>query len=273
MKRKAYQALSKLGQSVSDSRLAKVPLIEQGYRSAKKRLDPEYIQYEGYTLHIPSYETVAQRISEDGAHEKSVRDAISQNLSPGDTAIDLGAHYGSHTLSMANYVGPGGYVIAFEPYPQAGKYLQRTIDTNSLRQVELVNRAVGNDNSSEAMVANDSSTFRSIDNFSENGTEKIEIDKIKLSAFMDNKEIETVDLMKVDIEGGEGELFEDIHDVIEKFNAIVLEYHNNIVNEESGQFIFRNLEQHGSIETVSGRPIQTLNQFLNCDEHMIWKLG
>jgi len=272
MKRKAYWTLSKVGQTVDNSWISNIPFIDKGYKLTKRRLDPEYVHYEGYTLHIPSYETVAQRISKEDVHEKGVRDTIFQTLSPEDTAIDLGSHYGSHTLSMARCVGSEGYVVAFEPYPKAKKYLQRTINTNSLEQVELIKRAVGNDTSTDIMVADDSSTFRSINNSSEYGGEKIKIDKIKLSEFIDNREIETVDLMKVDIEGGEADVFKDICDIIQDFNAIILEYHKDLVDESDGEFIFRNLEQHGSIETVSGRPIQTLNQFLNCDEHMRWEV-
>ncbi|MEM8934074.1 MAG: FkbM family methyltransferase [Acidobacteriota bacterium] len=51
--------------------------------------------------------------------ESRVELAYRNILSPGDRAIDIGAHRGRHALPMAECVGPDGWVIAFEPLPTA----------------------------------------------------------------------------------------------------------------------------------------------------------
>lgn len=52
----------------------------------------------------------------DGIHfEKGIGSLIQQMCRPGTTVVDLGAHIGVHTLSMARSVGPNGLVIAVEP--------------------------------------------------------------------------------------------------------------------------------------------------------------
>jgi len=50
-----------------------------------------------------------------GRYELNEADFIRRTVSPGDTAIDLGAHVGVHTTLLADLVGPTGQVIAIEP--------------------------------------------------------------------------------------------------------------------------------------------------------------
>jgi FkbM family methyltransferase len=40
---------------------------------------------------------------------------MKQYVRPGTTAIDIGAHIGTHTLSLSHFVGDKGCVVAFEP--------------------------------------------------------------------------------------------------------------------------------------------------------------
>jgi hypothetical protein len=40
---------------------------------------------------------------------------LGQVVQPGDVAVDIGAHIGTFTLGLAEFVGPTGRVLAFEP--------------------------------------------------------------------------------------------------------------------------------------------------------------
>jgi len=61
-------------------------------------------------------------------------------LRPGMQGVDVGASYGVYTLAMAQAVGGGGRVWAFEPTPQSADHLQRSLELNAFSQV-LVTRA------------------------------------------------------------------------------------------------------------------------------------
>jgi FkbM family methyltransferase len=50
-----------------------------------------------------------------GAFERATVVACRRHLRPGDIALDIGANIGSHTLLLAQSVGPSGRVFAFEP--------------------------------------------------------------------------------------------------------------------------------------------------------------
>ncbi|MGC1201740.1 MAG: FkbM family methyltransferase [Candidatus Acidiferrales bacterium] len=51
-------------------------------------------------------------------------------LSPGDVAIDIGAHTGDSTLPMALAVGPSGAVLALEPNPYVFPVLEKNSQLN-----------------------------------------------------------------------------------------------------------------------------------------------
>jgi FkbM family methyltransferase len=58
-------------------------------------------------------------------------------LRPGDTFVDVGAHYGIHTLLAARLVGPTGRVLSFEPSAANRAVCQAHLTINHVAQVEL----------------------------------------------------------------------------------------------------------------------------------------
>lgn len=61
----------------------------------------------------------------------------------GDTAIDVGACFGWHTLQMARIVGNTGKVYAFEPQKINYELLQKNITNNSFNNITSFNLALG----------------------------------------------------------------------------------------------------------------------------------
>ncbi len=60
-------------------------------------------------------------------------DALRKFLSPGDVAIDIGAHTGDSTIPMALAVGKKGCVLALEPNRYVFQVLQKNAELNSER--------------------------------------------------------------------------------------------------------------------------------------------
>jgi FkbM family methyltransferase len=63
---------------------------------------------------------------------------IRTHIVPGSVAIDIGANIGDHTIGYMEEVGPGGFVIAYEPHPLVFECLKR-----NLPQVMMFNTALG----------------------------------------------------------------------------------------------------------------------------------
>lgn len=71
---------------------------------------------------------------------------LSEWLGPGDTALDIGANFGSYTLRMSELVGDTGHVFSFEPVPQTFAMLTRALTTRGCINVCALNLACSNVN-------------------------------------------------------------------------------------------------------------------------------
>jgi len=65
-------------------------------------------------------------------YEKEVTEIIVAELRPGETAVDVGAMIGYHSLSLARAVGPAGRVWAFEPLPSHLNVMKRNLELNGI---------------------------------------------------------------------------------------------------------------------------------------------
>jgi FkbM family methyltransferase len=69
---------------------------------------------------------------------------VRATLKPEDVALDVGAHIGYFSMHMADAVGAGGHVYAFEPFPSNADLLERSIEENQYEdRVTLRRYAVG----------------------------------------------------------------------------------------------------------------------------------
>jgi FkbM family methyltransferase len=76
-------------------------------------------------------------------YEKEVEDFMDIYARPGSVVIDVGAHIGTHTLSLARRVGSLGHVVAFEPQPKIFRELFMNCALNSVKNARLFNCAIG----------------------------------------------------------------------------------------------------------------------------------
>ena len=63
----------------------------------------------------------------------------------GDTVLDIGANFGSHTILFSHLAGSAGRVIAFEPVPDSFEALRETVGVRAkFDNIELLEYAIGN---------------------------------------------------------------------------------------------------------------------------------
>jgi len=67
---------------------------------------------------------------------------IRELLQPGDTFLDVGAHWGWMSLAACHHVGATGKVVAFEPSPPLLELLSCNKKANGFHQMEIVPKAV-----------------------------------------------------------------------------------------------------------------------------------
>ena len=78
-----------------------------------------------------------------GITEPQLLGWFSRQVGPGETWLDIGAHYGYTSLALARSVGATGRVFAFEPMAATAGCLARTRAINNLECITLVPMALG----------------------------------------------------------------------------------------------------------------------------------
>ena len=73
-----------------------------------------------------------------GRTERPLLDWFAQTVQPGETWIDVGAHYGYTAIALSQLVGPSGRVLAFEPMLSTAGYLAQTRLLNGFCQLVVL---------------------------------------------------------------------------------------------------------------------------------------
>ncbi len=84
-------------------------------------------------------------------HEPHITKFIQKFLKKGDWALDIGACFGLHTLTMAKTVGFLGKVFAFEPQDAMLNLLKQNITDNYITNAQVIATALGNINKKTCM--------------------------------------------------------------------------------------------------------------------------
>ncbi len=145
--------------------------------------------------------------------------------------IDGGANIGLAILYFKKKI-PEARIIGFEPNPDSFNFLEQNVKVNNLENVEIHNAALGKEDgfisfyTSSDMVSADIGASAIKHHVEYHHTDKGELQEtkvpcMKLSPFIN----QSVDLLKLDIEGNESEVISDL-DVSFKFvGNSIMEYH------------------------------------------------
>jgi len=163
------------------------------------------------------------------------------------TIIDCGAYLGLSILYFKKLY-PNANILAFEPNPNIFPLLEENIEINGVRNITLKNLALGQKNATRNLYIDSSgdcsfSTSSFIKNAwnNEQSTLPIQVKVEKLSNYI-NRE---VDLLKMDIEGAEKEVLEDLKasGKLKYVRNILFEFHPSKKNRLS--YLLNILKENG----------------------------
>lgn len=160
-------------------------------------------------------------------------DYVFKTENPTPLIIDAGGNIGITTLFFKNRF-PNSRVIAFEAARRNYELLVRNVDDNNLKDVQVVFGALGTETGTRTLFFNTrnpggSTMHADVANSKrEKAFTAEEVPALRLSDYI----TEPVDLLKLDVEGGEGEILEDLEErgVLGHIKEIVMEYHANESN-------------------------------------------
>lgn len=144
-----------------------------------------------------------------------------------DTVVDCGANIGTFSLWIYPYTKR---IFAIEPNPKAIDHLRNTIKDNSLDRIIPLEVAItGRDG--ERKLRDFEDTHSQYGSGLINDTEGITVKGLAIDTFMGQNHIEYIDLLKMDIEGCEREVFSSpgFKNVANKIGTIIGEYHGSEV--------------------------------------------
>jgi FkbM family methyltransferase len=122
-----------------------------GPKNKIKPLRFENIQARFYARNYEDLNTLETILTEGMMDERPTLAALLKILREGDTALDVGAYQGLHSLFMAKKVGPRGTVIAIEPDPKNYATLRDNIRLNDLPQIIPFQLALGDKNEDRSL--------------------------------------------------------------------------------------------------------------------------
>ena len=152
-----------------------------------------------------------------GGYESGMRAVLSRYLRPGRTFIDFGANEGYFTVLASQVVGPRGSVIAVEPQSRLQTVLQTNLRLNKCYNVRLIGAAISSTTGpvSINLAPDISSGGSSLFKATKYECRKEEVDSFTLSELFCVAGIDGCDLMKVDIEGAEYDVFMGARDILQ----------------------------------------------------------
>jgi FkbM family methyltransferase len=141
-----------------------------------------------------------------GGFENAERSFVERFLKPGMTVLDIGAHHGFYTLLASRKVGPRGNVLAVEASPRERKKLELHLRINGCKNVQVETCALGEDEGRAELhlVHGGQTGCNSLRKPAvSEPTEAISVRVERLDHVLVDRCFEKIDLVKLDVEGGE----------------------------------------------------------------------
>jgi FkbM family methyltransferase len=141
---------------------------------------------------------------------------------PSGTLLDLGANIGLTSVWLAKRYS-FSRVIAVEPDPNNASLVRRNLELNGIKG-EVLEAAIG---PCEGIAKFESNQSSNLGRLSENG---VPVAMTTVGAILEKSACSRLGLVKIDIEGGERQLFDGPTDWLASADAIIAEFHPALVD-------------------------------------------
>ncbi|MEX0825856.1 MAG: FkbM family methyltransferase [Acidimicrobiia bacterium] len=143
--------------------------------------------------------SVGRGLIRDRIWEAASTKVFKSIVHPGDTVVDIGAHLGYFTIMASKAVGNDGRVHAFEPDRRSRALLAKNIEANQATNVALLPYAIGNTTANQVHRLNAAAPLT-------------RLDTVRLDDYFEPGD--TVDVVKLDIDGGEIEALDGMRRLV-----------------------------------------------------------
>lgn len=189
-----------------------------------------------------------------GIREQDKHFLISENLKSGDYVIDCGSNIGAYAKYINNLIGDNGKIICIEPDKRNHLVLKKNFYELSCKK-EIYYAALSN-KISEAYLKRE--TLTNLSKIEMSKDKENEYDRINTINFdylindMESENLKKFKLIRMDIEGHESEVLENLTLHLNKFSNldILFEVHSEFYNISKFENILKKFEKKYKFETL-----------------------
>jgi FkbM family methyltransferase len=187
-------------------------------------------------------------------HEPKTSQLLEHALQSGMTVVDIGCNIGYFALLEAKCVGSEGKVIAIEPEPGNARLFQSNLRANGYRNVEFHQLAISNRNGNCALRISDKSNRHSLSSVPWRTTD-LSVPVRTLDSLLVKNPPDSVDLVRMDLEGHEVEVLEGMRATIHRYSPkLLIEIHPDLIGTP------RTVKWLGELQALGYRPDWVFDQ-------------
>lgn len=148
---------------------------------------------------------------------------ITVDLKSNDSVIDIGGHIGLFSIYITQFCNKG-IILTYEPDKNNYELLKKNLTQNFITNVQIFNCAVSKNNIDkvEFFISDDEAAHSLI----KKSKKTVEVKSISLQKIFEENKIEKCKLLKLDCEGSEYQILNNLpSEIFKKIEKIILEYH------------------------------------------------
>lgn len=195
-------------------------------------------------LELDPSDLVQANILLDGVWEHKISCWWAYLSSSAEIIMDIGAHCGYFSLISRRFAPDSAHIYSFEPNPRMQRQWERNVAINNFSNMYLVPLAVSDGTRTMPLHVRKfiepgaSSCYRV-----PYSNETIVTQTVALDAYCDENGIEQVDVVKMDIEGGEADALRGMYQGLRagRYGTIIIEMHCGILSPSAVQTMLADL--------------------------------
>lgn len=180
-------------------------------------------------------------------HEPLTTHLIINEVKNGMVCLDLGSNIGYYAVIESNIVGKSGKIFAVEPSPVNYSLLKQNLENQKMANFLAFNIAIGDKNEEMEFIVREKSNWSKIKTGDEKISPEDRIIKIPvktLDSFVDENNIEKIDIVRMDVEGFEYNILLGSKKVLKNFRPkLFIEIHKMYLGNEKTHQIFSQLKK------------------------------
>ena len=169
-----------------------------------------------------------------GSYEYKTQRLMQSVVKPGMTAFDVGANAGFYALGLSRLVANQGHVWCFEPLPANLAHLTNHLKINDVQNVTVVEAAVAEKAGFTLFQEGDT---RSTGHITDRVT-ALQVTTVSLDSFVESIGRKIPDLVKIDVEGGEGEVLRGARTLLaERKTVFIVSLHDDFQKQSCTEIL------------------------------------